>query len=206
MKFPGRREWALNMAFMLCMIFLYLMHAFITLYAPPDKVTQAQISNLAGCIAGALFLPFILPLGALRRGRRPPRYRHRLVLTGLLFLPNIVLLILGLNSWLTSSANVVVRGVTNGIIVALVHGLFISLAAKHRNLWAGLSLGLSLFIFYLALSLQQRYQSALIAPFLFYGAGLVIVVIGVFLILYLRAPVKIIGGAEDRPALSETPL
>jgi DNA-binding CsgD family transcriptional regulator len=212
MKFWGRREWALCMAFVLCMVFLYIMQFLTSFYASPEKMRLAQVSNITGSIAGALFLPFILPLGALRQGSnqrfaRPPRYFQRLILLGLLFLPNIVLLILGFNSWLTSPVNVVIRGVTNGVIMALVHGLFISLSSKNRNLWAGSSISIGMFVYNLVLTIQQRYQSAFAASFLFFIAGLCMVIIAVFLYLYLSAPPSASpahapGGAEDSPVPS----
>jgi DNA-binding CsgD family transcriptional regulator len=202
----GRREWALNMAFVLCMVFMYIMHSLTSFYVDPEKMLPAQVFNMAGCIAGALFLPFILPLGVLRAGRRPPQFSQRLVLLGFLFLPYIVLLFLGLNSWLTRPVNVAVRGITNGIIMALVHGLFISLGGKHRNLWAGVSISMGLFVFNLASTIQQRHQSPFTAPLLFYIAGLFMVIIAVFLYLYLSAlPAHTPGGAEDSPDPSEPP-
>jgi DNA-binding CsgD family transcriptional regulator len=196
MKFPGgRREWALGMAFMLCMVFLYIMHFLTSLYINHEIMPQVNVFSIIGSVAGALFLPFILPLGALRQGRRPPKYFQRLVLLGFLFFPIVILNILGLNSWMSSSINVVVRGFTNGIIIALVQGLFISLAGKHRNLWAGLSISISLFVFYLVLSMQRQYMSDF-APVLFYGSGLLMVLTAVFLFLYLSAvPAGICGNA-----------
>jgi DNA-binding CsgD family transcriptional regulator len=200
----GRREWALGMAFLLCTVFGYIMHFLTGFYVGPEKVLQAQVSHLIGCIAGALFLPFMLPLGVLRTvanqrfARQPQGFSKRLVLIGCLFLPNIVLLLLGLQSWLSNPVNAVVRGISNGVLMALVNGLFISLAGKRRNLWAGFSLALSFFIFYLILSVQGRYDSDFFANGLFYGSGLLIVGMGVFLFLYLAA------GVGDTEAASGT--
>jgi DNA-binding CsgD family transcriptional regulator len=200
MRFTGgRREWALGMAFMLCMVFLYIMHFLTSLYINPEIMPQVQIFSIIGSIAGALFLPFILPLGALRSGGRPPKYSQRLALTGFLFLPGVVLSVLGLNSWLTNPVNVVVRGFTNGVIIALVHGLFISLAGKHRNLWAGLSISVSLFVFYLVLSIQRQYMSDF-TPVLFYGSGLLMVLTAVFLLLYLSALPEYGPGGTEEPS------
>jgi hypothetical protein len=188
MRLSGKwREWALGAAFLLCMVFLYIMHLLTGFYASPERIMQAHVFNLTGCIAGALLLPFILPLGLLRSGVEPPGFSQRLAFAGFLFLPNIVLLFLGLDSWLSSPVNAAARGISNGLIMALIHGLFISLAGKNRNLWAGFSLCLSLFIFYLVLSLQGRVSGGLIATVLFYGSGLLMVIAGVLVLLYLSA-------------------
>jgi DNA-binding CsgD family transcriptional regulator len=204
MKFHGgRREWALGIAFMLSIVFLYVMYFFTSFNASPERMLQVQVSSLTGCIAGVLFLPFILPLGALRADRRPSKYFQRLVVLGFLFFPNIILLFLGLNSWLTNPVNVAVRGITNGVIMALVHGLFFSLAGKHRNLWAGFSLALGFFFFFLIFCIQQHYQGDFIALALFYCSGLIMMIIPVFLYLYFSAfTERSPGDKEDQPGMS----
>jgi DNA-binding CsgD family transcriptional regulator len=147
-----------------------------------------------------LLLPFILPLGLLRSGARPRGLSKRLVLLGLLFLPILVLQAFGFSAWLESPVNAAARGFTNGVILALVQGLFISLAGKRRNLWAGFSLALSFFVYHLALSIRRNYQGVFFAPALFYGAGLLMVIIAVFLYVYLSSlPADVGRGSPPAP-------
>jgi hypothetical protein len=85
-----RREWAPGLAFLLYTIFTYLMYFFIHLNTGSKEIPNVFLLNTAGCLIGALFLPLLLPLGALREGRRPGRYYQRLIFLGLLFFSSII--------------------------------------------------------------------------------------------------------------------
>jgi DNA-binding CsgD family transcriptional regulator/MFS family permease len=194
-----KRKWALGLAFLLCMVFNYAMHLYTDINTSTEKSLQVHLFNAAGCLSGALFLPFILPLGVLRGGRRPAKYCQRLVLICILFLPNIVIRFLFLFAWLANAVNSGVNSFSNGVIMALVFGLFFSLAEKKRSLWVALSSALSFFVFYLVVEIMRRYQPSFLLSVLFYGSGIIIAIAGIFLLLYLASLPK-----ESSPVPAET--
>jgi hypothetical protein len=181
----GRRDWALNTAFIFCVILIYLMYGFAALNANPEKTDQRRIYNFIGCLSGALLLPFILPLGALREGKRPSRFRSRLILLGAMFLPSAIVYCLGIQAWQTRAVNVSILSVWNGAVMPLAYGVFMSLAGKNRNLCSTLALSLGLVVYYTALALAPVFPVLFLSALYFYMSMVVLVAIGVFLFVYL---------------------
>ena len=103
----ANRVWALIAAFVLFWIFSFSQNAFMAgVSVGLEKRAQVHVLSTLGIFLGAFILPLLLPLAYLRygylqyktsrtKGSSPTRYGLRLVLTGALFLPNIIVRLLG---------------------------------------------------------------------------------------------------------------
>jgi len=181
MKSAGR-EWAIIAAFILFMIFGLSQHAFMTIAsAGYEKTMKVFLLGLTGSLAGVLILPLLLPLKYLRFGKRPPRYKLRLTLTAVFFLPNIIFRLLGQDAWLGNPVNSSIMALGNGVVTTLMYGCVFSLIGKNRVFWPALAFSVGIIVFHLALSPEQP----LLAPYLFAGSGFALTIAGILLFVFL---------------------
>ena len=185
-SFTMKNKWNLLLcfAFLFYILFAYLSIAFTETNAVPERVRQTYLFYLLGSVSGVLILPPLLPLRELRAGKRPSRYKFRLFLTGLFFLPNIIVRIMGPESWLESQVNYMFMAFGNGIVLILVYGLFFTLSGKNRFFWALLPFSIGLFAYNFAVGPGQS-ALASIDGFLFYSSGFSLFFCGIFLFLFL---------------------
>ena len=177
-----RREYVLIAAFILCVVFTYAMRAYMGIAAGTEKIARILAWNVAGTLAGALVLPLLLPLRDLREGRRPPRYVIRLALTALLFVPGTVTrFFIPEAVYMASSGISAFASFGNGAELALITGCFYSLVNRNRTLWAVLSTIAGIVVFYLI----QGGGRDLPLPVVFTGIGLVSVIGGVCILMFL---------------------
>ena len=192
-----KNKWniALNLAFLFYILFAYISIAFTETNAVPERARQTYLFYLFGGISGVLILPLLLPLRDLRAGTRPSRYTLRLVLTGLFFLPNIVVRIMGPQAWLESPVNYMFMAFGNGIVMILVYGLFFTLSGRNRYFWALLPFSLGLFAYHFGAG-PGLSAAVLSNGLLFYSSGLSLFICGIFLFLFLiNLPAETEGAA-----------
>ena len=185
---PARREVALIAAFVLFWIFSFSQNAFmIGISVGPEKRAQVHVLSTLGIFLGAFILPLLWPLAYLQyktsrtKGSSPTRYGLRLVLTGALFLPNIIVRLLGEQAWQMSSFNSGFMAVANGAISTLMIGCIFTLTGKNRVLWPALAFSAGLFVYHLALGPGRE----LLLPYLFAISGLTLTFAGVLLMVFL---------------------
>ena len=176
------RYWALILSFFL---FLVLGQAnFLFLETVPEQAGSAFVFNILGTVAGALFLPVLLPLGLLRKNVCPGGFK-RITAVGFLFVPGIAVRLFGLQAWLAGPVNVAVMTFSTGILVTLTFGLFITLVVKNRVFWSCLSIGFSHFFFNLLKGLENQIPFELFQSIVFYMPVLTNALTGFFTVLFL---------------------
>ena len=190
---PGLRQalsgGALIAAFMLHLIFTSSMLAYLIAIPGPDKTKQVTGLNILGYILGVLLLPFLLPLEEDKEGlrfglairKRAYSKQARLVLVGVLFLPNLIIRLMGEEAWLASPVNSGLMALGNGLIATLVYGCFFTFAGKNRVFWAALSYSAGIFAYHLILGPG----SLALMPYVFIGTGLILTISGTLLLVFL---------------------
>ena len=187
MESTRKREWALIAAFMFCQLSLISMYAFINMEMNynPEKVRQMGLFNMLGVCSGVMLLPLILPLRELRNGRAPSRYYLRLALVAILFLPNVILRVLGPEFWYMDSPVSVAISFCNGVAMVFVFGLFVSLTSKNRIFWFALSVSLRQLVLFFIPALNRYFLPDFISRLLFYATAALILIFGVLLFIFL---------------------
>ena len=183
----NKRNWALYTAFLLYIVFGYFSSVFLEINTATERSRQTFLFYMIGILLSALVLPLLLPLRDLRDKMRPGRYRLRLMVTATFFLPNIFVRLQGPQVWFESPVNYIIMAFGNGAIAALVYGLFFTLAARNRAFWSMAVFSAGLFVYHLAAGPGQKILPAIIIPLLFYGSGIILVIAGFFLFLYLAS-------------------
>gem|GEM_PF-3014071 len=208
------REWALIGAFILFMIFGMSVQAFMTtINVSPEKMRQIYLTGLVGYGIGVLILPFLLPLADLRQGLRPKRYKLRLILLSLFFLPNIIVRLFGQEAWLTSNFLSGFMSIGNSVVAVLLYSCIFSLSAncnevsrascnevsraKMRFFWVAVAYSAADLTFRLIMGYGQESLSV----FLFYGVGLILAASGVFIFIYLISFPKTSTLLPDKPEI-----
>ncbi|MCL2758715.1 MAG: helix-turn-helix transcriptional regulator [Treponema sp.] len=184
----AERTWALIAAFILFSIYTLTQHAYMT--SLPDNIVKLRhvyTIGIIGCFLGALLLPFLLPLNDFLKDRCTQKYKLRLVLTALFFLPNIIIRLLGEEAYLSNPVNSGIMALGNGVIITLMHGFIFSMKGKYRLLWITIAFSAANLIF----SLNTGQGRELFKPFLFLGSGLLLTIAGVLLFVYLLSDKKL---------------
>jgi len=189
---PVKREWLLNVAFIFYWCFNLSQQAFM-LGTEVSLQKRMQIYNFhnLGMVLGAFFLPLLLPLGDLRDNHksRLPGKVVRLVLVGAIFLPNIIVRLLGPQAWLASFFNSAFMALGNGLAATLLLGCFLNLSGNKRALWYALAYSMGYFLYNLAVSPSMR---ELLLPLMFPAAGFFLTCAGVMILVFL-------AGTEPNP-------
>ena len=178
-------NWALYAAFFCCVLFGYTSIGFAETNTVPERAKEIYMLNVIGAAFCALILPFLLPLRDLRAGRRPARYKLRIALAFLVFIPNIIVRIMGPHVWAVSPVNYRLMALGNGATMVLVYGLFHTLAVKNRCFWALLPFSIGLCVYHFGRGPGQYILPSHIDGILFYGSGAVLVMSGIFTFMYL---------------------
>jgi NADH:ubiquinone oxidoreductase subunit 3 (subunit A) len=175
------------------MIFGVSQHAFMMgIAVSSQKMVQVHVLSTLGMFVGALLLPLLLPLGNVRgtganqgftanQGVKFSRYSLRLAIAGTLFLPNIIIRLLGPEAWLAHSFYSGCMAMSNGMAAALICGCLFTQTGKYRVFWAALALGISHFVYHLALGPGRE----LLLPSMFAFAGAALTAAGILLLVFL---------------------
>jgi len=180
---PVKREWMLTAAFAFFWLFIISQNTFIlgTPGVSLEKRAQIHILHSAGMLLGAFLLPLLLPLGALRVGGRPPKYGLRLALIGLLFLPNIIVRLLGQQAWMASLVNSALMALCNGVTATLLFGCFMNLSGEKGIFWRTLIYSIGYILHNLVLGPGR----GLLLPLMFGSAGFLLTCAGVLILVFL---------------------
>jgi len=191
---PFKREWMLNAAFILYWVFNLSQQAFMLgTEVSLQKRMQIYTFHNLGMVLGAFLLPLLLPLGYLRgksnhrfaillSDHLPGKWSGRLVLVGAIFLPNIIVRLLGPQAWLVSSFNSAFMAIGNGAVATLLLGCFLTLSGNKRALWYALGYSMGYILYNLAVGAPGR---ELLLPLMFPAAGVFLTCSCVLLLVFL---------------------
>jgi len=197
----NRKKRAIYAAFMLYWIFSYIFIAFLRYIPNPDRMRYSSLFSALGMICGGILLPLILPMRNLIENKRPDGYKYRLILTSFLFLPGIIIRLLGFQLWMTNPVLFAIMNFFTNMGTTVVFGLFLCLCDKNRVLWACLSVSLGMLIFYRISTIVTEFPSLPWNDLLFYASGLMLIAIGVLVLVFLFSVGKGNPGNEEESGL-----
>jgi len=204
---PAKREWLLNVAFILYWVFNFSQQAFLLgAEVSLQQRTQVYTFHNLGMVFGAFLLPLLLPIGMVQGKTnqrlenqrfiiRRPRYALRLAVAGAFFLPNIIVRLLGPQAWLASSFNTAFMAIGNGAVAALLLGCFINLSGEKKALWYSLAYSLGYTLYNFVVGGPPHYRELLL-PLMFPAAGVFLTCAGVLILVFLAGIEPPFHGAD----------